>query len=216
MREEPITFDETMVRALLQREKRVARLPSRQWERLEVGDKLWVRETWAVTYGSLVKNGIAYHADFGLRGDLPEGEWENAFRYDGGSLHDIRTRSWTGVPLKKLFPPHSVWRRAAKMPRWASRITLVVREPVRVERLHDITTEEAYREGVIALDGWFPDAKLYDIARELGVPATEPEVIFSAFWRAQHRAHGRRWHDNPEVRRVAFEVESIAATTPAP
>ncbi len=86
------------------------------------GDKLYVRETWAQAE----------------RGD----EWDY----------------WRGKPDKRLpvlyradnptlGADDEYWRPSIHMPRWASRITLVV-ESVRVERVQDITEEDARAEGV--------------------------------------------------------------------
>lgn len=87
------------------------------------GDRLWVRETWAVakkwdgkspgwTYGPVV------------------GRPAVAFRADGA------VRSTYGK-----------WRPSIHMPRWASRITLEITK-VRVERVQDISEEDAEAEGV--------------------------------------------------------------------
>lgn len=73
----------------------------------QLGDRLWVRETWGACAGSPV-----YRAD------------DNATCPDGGR-----------------------WKPSIHMPRWASRITLEV-TGVRVERLQDISEEDAIAEGV--------------------------------------------------------------------
>jgi hypothetical protein len=72
----------------------------------QVGDRLWVRETW-----QQIKAGIVYKA------------------------------SWDSKPDWK-------WKPSIFMPRWASRITLEI-TGIRVERLQDITEEDAKAEGCV-------------------------------------------------------------------
>jgi hypothetical protein len=80
----------------------------------QVGDRLWVRETWAP------------HAD------VPR---EAIYRCDrGGDYQDTVTDGFR-------------WRPSIHMPRWASRITLEI-TGIRVERVQDITEEDAKKEGV--------------------------------------------------------------------
>jgi hypothetical protein len=82
------------------------------------GDRLWVRETWAWSGDTDV-----HRKDRQKRGDV----W---WRAD-----------------EKHNAPNVRWRPSIHMPRWASRLTLEV-ESVRVERLQDITEEDARAEGV--------------------------------------------------------------------
>jgi hypothetical protein len=77
-----------------------------------VGDRLWVRETWAME---------------GTDGTSPLPLQYRADRDD-----------WLAC---------AKWRPSIHMPRWASRITLEI-TAVRVERLQDITEEDAQKEGV--------------------------------------------------------------------
>lgn len=93
------------------------------------GDRLWVKETY-----------IVGHAD-------GHGGW-SVLRPSGASDQDGR------VFYRASFrepPPHSAgalpWRTSLFMPRWASRLTLEV-TGVRVERLQDISEEDAKAEGV--------------------------------------------------------------------
>lgn len=84
-----------------------------------VGDRLWVRETWAEAGGS-----------------APE-------------LQLYRANYPAHVPSKyeNVPPPESIrWRPSIHMPRWASRITLEI-TGVRVERLQNISQEDAKAEG---------------------------------------------------------------------
>lgn len=84
-----------------------------------VGDCLWVRETWSGPY---------------RMGDIPPRDWQ------------------PGLPIWYWAdgnPDDGDWcrpRPAIHMPRWASRITLEVTD-VRVQRLQDISEEDALAEG---------------------------------------------------------------------
>jgi len=100
------------------------------------GDRLWVRETWAVQrhepclpherdYQDLISPVVRYRAD--------------------GSTRRIQGDRSTGVGVYHGAVEKT--RVSIHMPRWASRITLEV-TGVRVERLQDISTEQAVAEGM--------------------------------------------------------------------
>jgi len=101
------------------------------------GDRLWVREAW-----------------------IQRGEWIQDFGEPG--LGDVSGEYWKGsrdIAYKaEMETPHGIiqsnfvapkWRGrpSIHMPRWASRITLEI-DSVCVERLHDITEEDATAEGI--------------------------------------------------------------------
>ncbi|HGE8301211.1 TPA: hypothetical protein ACGD5C_001527 [Serratia marcescens] len=90
----------------------------------QVGDRLWVRETFA-----------AFDAD-----------WKHP-----GKPHDLKDGPWPNVvyPASVAKIPDGTCRPSIHMPRWASRITLEI-TAVRVERLNDISEEDAKAEGVKA------------------------------------------------------------------
>ena len=107
----------------------------------KVGDRLYVRETWADLRGMGFDDQVAYREkslkDYG-RGLEEDGDSE-------------RCRLDFGVK----------WKPSIHMPRWASRITLEI-TGVRVERLNDISEEDAEAEGVTPCDDprWNPTQAL--------------------------------------------------------
>lgn len=89
------------------------------------GDELWVRETWALD--------------------------EVFDRRKGSDANKLFTR-WYRVDESKAGPSNcndrrGRWRSSRFMPRWASRLQLVIRD-VRVQRLQEISEEDALAEGV--------------------------------------------------------------------
>jgi hypothetical protein len=92
------------------------------------GDRLWVRETWAALVDEdTLRQGPAVPANArnGCAGDL--------ISYRATDMDD---NEWPGFR----------WRPSIHMPRWASRITLEIAD-VRVERLQDISEQDALAEG---------------------------------------------------------------------
>jgi hypothetical protein len=89
------------------------------------------------------------------------------------------------------------WTPSIFMPRWASRITLEI-TGIRVERVQDITEEDAIKEG----------ATDYTILS--GVEAATqthlqwPQREFSILWDSIYSAKGLGWEKNPFVWVVEF------------
>lgn len=109
------------------------------------GDRLWVRETWSKSaLGAYPCPSAWYRADF-TKHDDPALD----AMHDVG-CHGNRADCWQCVSERE--GPFR-WRPSIFMPRALSRITLEVTD-VRVERLQDITEEDAKAEGVI--DGTIP------------------------------------------------------------
>ncbi|MBN3093513.1 hypothetical protein H4F39_07395 [Pectobacterium brasiliense] len=103
-----------------------------------VGDRLWVRETFADVN---TENGPAftYRADDGLKFCLDDESPVNYERYPGKNF-----AMWCG-DLWRGEDGH-IWTPSIHMPRWASRITLEITD-VRVERLNSISESDALAEG---------------------------------------------------------------------
>lgn len=202
MKERPILFSGEMVRAILAGTKtqtrRVVKVPLwdppmerafapgcgiwRGADSSEVrcpygsaGSRLWVREAFARDY-------------FSATPYLPP-EQRHGYRAD-----------WTQRAADTA--PEPKWTPSIHMPRWASRLTLEV-TGVRVERLQDISEEDARAEGIVesgTAPGWFKpkaDGSFADPARG----------AFQLLWESINGAES--WAANPWVWVVEFRrVES--------
>ena len=153
------------------------------------GDRLWVRES-----GKLLSE--AFDHDPALGKDL----WRDAgWQYADGTVKQ----------LLDYDPPLSEWvddcsaigRPSIHMPRWASRITLEI-TGVRVERLNDISADDADAEG---FGGDFPDRVMPDIfpAREGGWGHLSIPECYARLW--EHINGPGSWAANPFVWVVEFK-----------
>jgi len=142
------------------------------------GDRLWVRETfWRQPGEALPGLKLIYKAD-------------------NPDFMDGRTN-----PMTKRFYK---WRPSIHMPRWASRITLEVID-VRVERVRDITEQDAKAEGISVLplqseddhSAWYQSAPGVHQARNA-------RVSFASLWDSINAKRGYGWDTNPWVWVVEF------------
>lgn len=190
------------------------------------GDHLWVREAWhtweeCCDDGSGSAHGwdvpcvphckqvyVAYAA-------TPRTGWRA--RPDGVPVAYLADSS----PLENY--PESLtgpWRPSIHMPRWASRITLEVTD-VRVQRLQEISEEDAIAEGATQKDGlWCMDwSRLGTIsrfaggihARGSGQPLSVRDIgldsartAFGNFWTEINAKRGYSWDSNPWVWALTF------------
>jgi hypothetical protein len=135
----------------------------------QVGDILWVRETW-----SKDENG------------------EYAYRTNYGTTED------------DSFPPSMFrWRPSIHMPSEAARIFLKVTN-VRVERLQDISEEDARAEGCITFHDKTGDGKFEDVL-EFDLTARD---AFCELWQRLNLKRGYGWETNPWV--WVYEFEKIS------
>ena len=114
----------------------------------KVGDRLWVRESWAQDSED---GALFYRADIGDGGDADD--WErNRVAGLGRWRAVLSSRHWRWRDAddwernRLEGAPNYRWRASMFMPRWASRILLEVTD-VRLERVKDITGMDAKCEG---------------------------------------------------------------------
>ena len=145
-----------------------------------LGDQLWVRET--IRCRHKIFNGLSgatYLADFrAVMGLGPAGSYVN-----GRALCDWK---WQRDVLPSIF-----------MPRWASRINLVVTD-IRIEHVQGIVLVDACDEGFPPIA---PDDPTPHFDRIM-----QPFIWFESHWDSINAKRGYSWESNPWVWVVEFEV----------
>ena len=159
------------------------------------GDRIWVRETWALLRG--VTELVTFE------GQIPEcrptrehpilGLVPVPFYRADDDCPTVLSGNGIGKPWK--------WRPSIHMPRWAARYLLDV-TAVRVERLQDISEEDARAEGV---EEWAKSEDGFAALRGLGfaIP-TAPRFLFQLLWTSIYGAES--WDANPWVWVVEFKA----------
>jgi len=151
----------------------------RVYSRVQVGDRLWVRETWRT---------------FEREEDLVDGI---LFAADGAFIAIANSRDSADAWVE-AHRRHSNWRPSIFMPRWASRITLDVTD-VRIQRLQDISDADIEAEGVL------PYVGAMRVNGEAAKGFITARYRFAGLWNA---INGKRrccaWPDNPWVIAVTF------------
>ena len=136
----------------------------------EVGDRIWVRETFRL-FDSSVECSCEDHCSCSCYHGKP------LYRANGDDT-DCR------------------WTPSIHMTRWASRITLEITS-VRVERLNDISQEDAQAEGM-ELTGWRPTYSDPDSGGEVWTPYDN----FAQLWESIYGEES--WRANPWVWVIEF------------
>ncbi|EDL5735622.1 hypothetical protein CWG78_24025 [Salmonella enterica subsp. enterica serovar Halle] len=142
----------------------------------EIGDRIWVRETFRVHSRATDVATLVYRA----------------------SVRNSWTEQTHRVPVAVCNKPATPekWTPSIHMPRWASRITLEITD-VRVERLRDLSEEDAKSEGIIPSAGGV-------------LPGWEYRINFRDLWMDIYGADN--WEANPWVWVIEFKrVEGGAA-----
>lgn len=157
----------------------------------KIGDRLWVREAWK-TGSNLDKFNAAeiqYQAE-------DAGYFRNNPKCPIFYPADNRHLKWGESDISD-FGAFGRHRHARFMPRWASRILLKITN-IRVERLQDISEEDAKAEGVYHSDGK-PD--------EFGMPTQLVAYARGEFFHLWEKINGKKYpvDSNPWVWVIEFK-----------
>lgn len=192
MKDHPIIFSAAMVVALLAgRKTQTRRLASSPLRKAAPGDRLWVRES---------GRELSYAFNHGTDRD----EWaicgfkysaDGTIIYSDGEWHDSE-KSRPSIHMLRMF----------------SRLTLVVTE-VRLERLRDITEDDAWAEGVTdfaeSLDqpGLWEGLSEEDRRAIVRVQFGGARQAFQCLWESLHGAGS--WAANPALIALTFSVHQV-------
>lgn len=154
------------------------------WQKAKPGDRLWARETWGA---------IKRYDNIPPR-DVPVG---SAVGYTTDGIEHWCQTGCEGAAGK--------WRPSIHMPRWASRLTLVVMD-VRLQHLQELTDEDALAEGIVPHEngGFHVPGIAHPIKAFPYLSRTTPREMFAALFDTV-RGSGA-WLANPQVIVLTFNV----------
>lgn len=204
MTERPILFSGAMVRAILQSQKQQTRRVLRDQNPVDLGACMYgahLSRRAVHDHGKLVGTRLApVHCPYGVPGDrlwVRENGWERPERtprmmregadtwspyyFDADGLTDTDQDQFKAWGFKRRPSIH--------MPRWACRMVLEV-TGVRVERLQDISHDDACAEGIENTRG----GKAACVAR------------YRQLWDSLNADRGYGWANNPFVWVVSFRL----------
>ena len=181
-------------------------------------DRLWVRETFVIEdpreyWADLSRNGPPTDRpvkwiddDYGHRPLIPH------YRATEPEPHIVREDTMIDADEDRTR-----WKPSIFMPRWASRITLEI-TGVRVERLQEITPEDAIAEGLAAITKDGGQTTKYGISDRDGLPgcddfgmnwrewSPDPVNAFARLWGSINGPRGpESWAANPFVWVIEFK-----------
>lgn len=146
------------------------------------GDRLWVREAWRTWAHDDEKRPAAIEPGF-----------PRVVRYEADEA--------LSSPVHPRFVPGRL-RASIHMPRWASRLTLHVTE-VRVQRLHEISREDAIAEGLALAWNAPEEFWRWPPPHHAGLWLS-PIAAYRALWNHIHGADA--WDANPWVAAITFTL----------
>lgn len=199
MKERPIVFSGEMIRSILDgRKSMTRRVVKPQPTSSERGGGLLSFQTtkysWQHTTPDLLSAGVASYCPYGAVGDrlFVREAFGFARGFDSYSPSKVPNNATVYYAADEKPHPEMIrWRPSIHMPRWASRITLEI-TGVRVERLQDITEEDAKTEG-LRCGMADPNGATYDW-----------KAHFASLW-DEINGKSHPWESNPWVWVVEFE-----------
>lgn len=155
------------------------------------GDRLWMRENFVIYRSEKIKE--SGHVTF------PDGDQVAKNGKFWKCREKLRPKeNWYKEKVYKLHP-------SIHMPRWASRITLEVTN-VRVERVQDISEEDAKAEGVqrnnfLSTNPF--ESGIHNV--RLSAEKTSYKIEFRNLWNSINEKRGYGWDKNPWVWVIDFK-----------
>lgn len=210
----PILFTDEMVRAILAGLKTKTRRPLKPQPDEgrkgsfscpfgQVGDRLWVRETFCLEHQVEKDQPPSF-------GDSRPIRWEFAGMEsdpEGADSMWLQPHYRATDPTPELDyedsdgDPTVRWKPSLHMPRWASRITLEITD-IRIEQVQEITEHEAIKEGV--LDHRFNGYESISEEEIRELLNGSPKVAFRCLWYSLYEKKGLGWNANPWVWVLTF------------
>lgn len=167
--------------------------------------RLWVRETWSPVTCEKGDPGAWWGPDRNLfnEDNGPDDQWMQT-AYAADATYGPGQYGMAKLPGGGMF--EGPWRPSIHMPRWACRLVLAIVD-VRVQRLQDISEEDARAEGmeddefrtVIPVDG-----KPKGATKPYHLPPSR-RAAFANLWDRLYREQDAGWDVNPWVWCVSFK-----------
>jgi hypothetical protein len=223
MKERPILFSGEMVRAILEGRKTQTRRVVKDLDLIQYttdgvpgfedeagdhrqtveacpygkpGDRLWVRETCGLN--------ARYSTEYG---GWPYEDDEDGTVPKVKPVHLLSRSNPTGNYVVYAADGNdrvSGWTPSIHMPRWASRITLGV-TGIRVERLQEISEQDAIAEGLLAWQSNALEPVYYGVSLA-DVWEADPRLTYKRLWSSIYTKRGHSWDSNPWVWVIEFSV----------
>lgn len=217
MSDKPILFSAPMVRALIEGRKTQTRRVLTNIEAIEDGE-FHIFNAHGGDYGVLESDVPTVALDY-VRFDVGDRLYvrEAHYRTDDGDFERVvyavdedavreHLAAVDALPdyfSEELRAKHKRLRPGMHMPRWASRLTLIVTD-VRVQRLQEISEEDAESEGIWPL----PSGRYYCCLDDEGEVTSKSAITAYAWlWNRINASRGFEWQVNPWVVAVTFEVK---------
>lgn len=165
------------------------------------GDMLWVREKWT-RYDNAYQGGYGY-----CHGEEPP-PWPPYAEVNGRRM---------SVDFFQQYPKANLkWRPSIHMPKTAARIFLL-NQKIWVEALHDISEEDALKEGVLFYDDeilksrrfkdYFSDASEYGHPDHDYPTVSTAKESFASLWKSINGEES--WNQNPWVWVIEFKLIAV-------
>lgn len=199
----PILFSAPMIRALLDGKKTQTRRVAKFIEPIE-GGRFHIRAHGGGSYGVAEADVARVAADYAPYeiGDLlwvRETWWHGSFDFTPDQYKGVAPEPALFFRATDGHRPIFDWKPSIHMPRWASRLTLTVKD-VRVQKLRRIGEADALAEGV-------EDELRDNNGNVCWTPAT---MFFENLWDTINgNRPGCAWDDNPWVVALTFDVHRM-------